>query len=50
MVDLTLTGDVNLMNVPDGHVPFRKIKDAMRSSDLVFSNLECCLSSHLNEG
>jgi poly-gamma-glutamate synthesis protein (capsule biosynthesis protein) len=50
MVELILTGDVNLMNVTDAGIPFRKVKDTLRSADLVFANLECCLSSRLNEG
>ena len=37
-----LTGDVNLMNVTDPSVPFRKVADEFKSADLVFSNLECC--------
>jgi poly-gamma-glutamate capsule biosynthesis protein CapA/YwtB (metallophosphatase superfamily) len=40
---LVLTGDVNLMNVADPRVPFRKIGDELRAADVVFSNLECCL-------
>src|SRR6266481_1456285 len=42
---LILTGDVNLMNVADPAVPFRKIADELRTADVVFSNLECCLHS-----
>jgi poly-gamma-glutamate capsule biosynthesis protein CapA/YwtB (metallophosphatase superfamily) len=38
-----LTGDVNLMNVADPAVPFRKIADELRMADVVFGNLECCL-------
>jgi hypothetical protein len=41
--NLILTGDVNLMNVTDPLVPFSQVRDALRASDLVFSNLECCL-------
>jgi poly-gamma-glutamate capsule biosynthesis protein CapA/YwtB (metallophosphatase superfamily) len=40
---LILTGDVNLMNVAEPVVPFRKIVDELRTADVVFSNLECCL-------
>jgi poly-gamma-glutamate capsule biosynthesis protein CapA/YwtB (metallophosphatase superfamily) len=40
---LVLTGDVNLMNVVDPAVPFRKIAAELRMADVVFSNLECCL-------
>jgi poly-gamma-glutamate synthesis protein (capsule biosynthesis protein) len=46
---LILTGDVNLMNVADADVPFRRVKESFRSADLVFSNLECCLTSLANE-
>ena len=40
---LVLTGDVNLMNVADPEVPFRKIAGDLRAADVLFSNLECCL-------
>jgi poly-gamma-glutamate capsule biosynthesis protein CapA/YwtB (metallophosphatase superfamily) len=47
MTDMTLnillTGDVNLMNVTEPEVPFRKVAGVLRDADLVFSNLECCL-------
>jgi poly-gamma-glutamate capsule biosynthesis protein CapA/YwtB (metallophosphatase superfamily) len=39
---LVLTGDVNLMNVTDGAVPFARVAGALRDA-VVFSNLECCL-------
>jgi poly-gamma-glutamate capsule biosynthesis protein CapA/YwtB (metallophosphatase superfamily) len=39
-----LTGDVNLKAVDDPAVPFARIADVLRKSDLVFGNLECCLS------
>ncbi len=42
-IKITLTGDINLMNVKDGSIPFRLIKEELDQSDLVFSNLECCL-------
>ena len=38
-----LTGDVNLMNVADPDVPFRKVAAELRAADVVFGNLECCL-------
>ena len=38
-----LTGDVNLINVADPVVPFRRVAAEFRSSDIVFSNMECCL-------
>ena len=47
---LMLTGDVNLMNVTDPDVPFRKVRKAFSAADLVFSNLECCLTDRVNEG
>jgi len=50
VVKLIITGDVNLMNVTDAQVPFRRVKETFRSADLAFSNLECCLSSRFNEG
>ena len=43
MGGIILTGDVNLMNVPDPDIPFRRIRSTLTSADLVFSNLECCL-------
>ena len=43
MATLILTGDINLMNVTDPAVPFARVRDAFRSADAVFSNLECCL-------
>jgi poly-gamma-glutamate synthesis protein (capsule biosynthesis protein) len=52
---LILTGDVNLMNIRDATVPFRHIAAELRSADVVFANLECCLHlparrSHAEEG
>jgi poly-gamma-glutamate synthesis protein (capsule biosynthesis protein) len=43
MATLILTGDVNLMNVSDPAVPFRRVKPVFDAADVVFSNLECCL-------
>jgi poly-gamma-glutamate capsule biosynthesis protein CapA/YwtB (metallophosphatase superfamily) len=43
IVKLIITGDVNLMNVTDARVPFELVAEEFRSTDLVFSNLECCL-------
>ena len=40
---MILTGDVNLMNVTDPDVPFKHVADEFRTTDVVFSNLECCL-------
>jgi poly-gamma-glutamate synthesis protein (capsule biosynthesis protein) len=40
---IMLTGDVNLMNVTDPAVPFRRVAAEFRSTGIVFSNLECCL-------
>ena len=39
---MTLTGDVNLMNVASPEVPFRLVASILKQSDFVFSNLECC--------
>jgi poly-gamma-glutamate synthesis protein (capsule biosynthesis protein) len=39
---MILTGDVNLMNVTDPVVPFRRVAEEFRAADVVFSNLECC--------
>lgn len=39
---LTLTGDVNLMNVTSPDEPFRLVSPILKQSDFVFSNLECC--------
>jgi Bacterial capsule synthesis protein PGA_cap len=40
---LILTGDVNLMNVDDPTVPFRKVAAEFKTANVVFSNMECCL-------
>lgn len=50
MVQIILTGDVNLMNVTDARVPFRRVKETLRAADVVFSNLECCLAARSNVG
>jgi poly-gamma-glutamate synthesis protein (capsule biosynthesis protein) len=52
---LILTGDVNLMNVTDATVPFRRVAAVLHAADAVFGNLECCLHiperrSHSAEG
>jgi poly-gamma-glutamate capsule biosynthesis protein CapA/YwtB (metallophosphatase superfamily) len=52
---LILVGDVNLMNVADPAVPFRKVAADLQAADAVFGNLECCLHlpaarSHATEG
>lgn len=39
---LKLTGDVNLMNVAEPAVPFRRVAPRFKQADFVFSNLECC--------
>jgi poly-gamma-glutamate capsule biosynthesis protein CapA/YwtB (metallophosphatase superfamily) len=39
-----LTGDVNLQKVSDPTVPFARVADVLHNADLVFGNLECCLS------
>src|SRR5262249_31804691 len=40
---MILTGDVNLMNVTDPEAPFSIVGSELRETDIVFSNLECCL-------
>lgn len=40
---MIFTGDVNLMNVADPAVPFRRVSAAVKEADVVFGNLECCL-------
>lgn len=40
---LLFTGDINLMNVTDPGVPFARVGDTLRSADVLFGNLECCL-------
>ena len=42
-LSMILTGDVNLMNVTDPAVPFKRVVDEFRATDCVLSNLECCL-------
>jgi poly-gamma-glutamate synthesis protein (capsule biosynthesis protein) len=37
-----LLGDINLMNVTDIDVPFRRVKDVLARADCRFANLECC--------
>jgi poly-gamma-glutamate capsule biosynthesis protein CapA/YwtB (metallophosphatase superfamily) len=43
MGEIILTGDVNLMNVTDPQVPFRRVRDFFAKADVVFSNFESCL-------
>jgi len=43
MSTLILVGDVNLMNLDDPAVPFRRMGDAFAEADAVFGNLECLL-------
>jgi poly-gamma-glutamate capsule biosynthesis protein CapA/YwtB (metallophosphatase superfamily) len=50
MLKLIVTGDVNFMNVTDAHGPFRRVKETFLAADIVFCNLECCLTSKFNEG
>ncbi len=40
---MILAGDVNLMNVDDPAVPFRRVGAELRAADLAFANLECLL-------
>lgn len=39
---MILTGDVNLMNVTNAEVPFKRVAAEFHAADVVFSNLECC--------
>jgi hypothetical protein len=41
---MILTGDVNLMRVTDPEVPFGRVGEELRRADVVFGNLECCLT------
>jgi hypothetical protein len=45
---MIITGDVNLMNVTDPFVPFAFVHDELRTADIVFGNLECCLYQPLH--
>ena len=40
---LILVGDVNLMNLDDPAVPFRRVGEAFAGADAIFGNLECLL-------
>jgi poly-gamma-glutamate synthesis protein (capsule biosynthesis protein) len=40
---LALLGDINLMNVTDASVPFRRVREDLASADCRFANLECSL-------
>jgi len=42
-LSMILTGDVNLMNVTDPDVPFKRVVKEFHSTDVVLSNFECCL-------
>jgi poly-gamma-glutamate capsule biosynthesis protein CapA/YwtB (metallophosphatase superfamily) len=42
LVDMIMTGDVNLMGVADPAAPFAQVADELRKAEVVFSNLECC--------
>jgi len=41
--DILIAGDVNLMNVTDPSVPFRRVAPVLRKASIAFANLECCL-------
>src|SRR5579863_3660471 len=43
MPTMILVGDVNLMNVADPAVPFARVGEELRTADVAFANLECCL-------
>lgn len=53
---MMFTGDINLMNVTDPTRPFGGVADTLRSADVLFGNLECCLyqppteKSQMDEG
>ena len=40
---LLFAGDVNLMNVTDPQLPFRRVAPGLKQADVRFANLECCL-------
>ena len=40
--NLILTGDINLLGVTDPAVPFARVRDRLRTADVIFANLECC--------
>jgi poly-gamma-glutamate capsule biosynthesis protein CapA/YwtB (metallophosphatase superfamily) len=40
---IALLGDINLLGVADPAVPFSKVAAALKATDAVFANLECCL-------
>jgi poly-gamma-glutamate synthesis protein (capsule biosynthesis protein) len=40
---LALLGDINLMQVSDASVPFRRVREVLAQADCRFANLECCL-------
>ena len=40
--NLMLTGDINLLGVTDPAVPFARVRDRLRTADVIFANLECC--------
>src|SRR6476620_4900033 len=42
-LSMILTGDVNLMNVTDPDVPFKRVVKEFHATDVVLSNFECCL-------
>lgn len=43
LVNMIMTGDVNLMGVTDPAVPFAQVAGEFRNTGMVFGNLECCL-------
>lgn len=46
---LALVGDINLMNVTDPTVPFRRVREYMATANCRFANLECCLFDRVNQ-
>ncbi|TPE47119.1 CapA family protein [Amaricoccus solimangrovi] len=42
-LNVILTGDLNMMQVGDPEVPFRRVAAELKAADVVFGNLESCL-------
>lgn len=46
---LALLGDINLMNVTDPSVLFRRVREELASADCRFANLECSLYDRVSQ-
>jgi poly-gamma-glutamate synthesis protein (capsule biosynthesis protein) len=46
---IILTGDLNLLGIDDPSIPFRRVTERFRATDIVFGNLECCLYAPARE-